>query len=293
MAQIKPTIEALNSLEDHSFLIRKFEEVAFSSPYHLHSEFELTLIEKGEGKRYVGNHMAPYTEGDLVFLGPNLPHCWKTDIIKYDQINSCSIVIQFKNEFLGKTFLEKKGMEPIVDLLERSHNGLSFSKKMSESVKKNIQFLFKENDPFKRIIVLLEILHYLGKSKDFISLNQKKFCSGKRPAERARINAVMAYIVDNFKNEVSLQEAADIIGLSPNSFCKFFKKMTGKTLLETVINLRLKYAIQQLVQTDKLISDISFESGFGDLSHFHKLFKKKMGLSPLKYRRKFMDMIKE
>ncbi len=87
MAKIKPTFEVLHSKGDQSLLIRKFEEVAFTAPYHFHPEYELTMILKGEGKRYVGSHMAPYTAGDLVLLGANLPHCWKTDtIIRIDRL---------------------------------------------------------------------------------------------------------------------------------------------------------------------------------------------------------------
>jgi AraC-like DNA-binding protein/quercetin dioxygenase-like cupin family protein len=288
MDKIKPTFEALNSLEDHSFLIRKFEEVAFSSPYHFHPEFELTLIEKGEGKRFVGNHMAPYREGDLVLLGPNLPHCWKTDMMKENHIYSCSIVIQFTYDFFGKTFLQKKGMEPITDLLERCHFGVLFSRKTAEVVKNNIQLLYLEKDQFKRVIAIIEILHQLGRSNDFILLNQPHFFSEKRPGERARINAVLAYIVENFKNDICLSEAANIAGLSLNAFCKYYKKITRKTFMETVIDYRINFATQLLIQTDKSISDICFDSGFNDVTHFYKIFKKKMLLSPLKYRKKFM-----
>ena len=55
-----------------------------------------------------------------------------------------------------------------------------------------------------------------------------------------------------------------------------------------LIEYRLNYATQQLVQTDKPISQISFDSGFGDVSHFYKMFKHKMHQSPLNYRKNFM-----
>lgn len=288
MSKIKPIFEALQSVSDHSLLIRKFEEVAFTAPYHFHPEFELTLISKGEGKRYVGSHMATYTAGDLVLLGPNLPHCWKTGTIKKDERNACSIVIQFTYDFLGKTFLGKEGMEPIVHLLGKSHQGLHFSEKIPNSVGNKINLLFDENDPFKRLIAFLEILHQLGEAKDFVLLNQQELSPGQSPEERARINAVLAYIVDNFRKDVSLDKAADIAGLSLNAFCKYYKKITRKTFMETVIDYRLNFATQQLVQTDKPISEICFDSGFGDVSHFYRLFRRKMMLSPLKYRKKFM-----
>ena len=107
-------------------------------------------------------------------------------------------------------------------------------------------------------------------------------------AEQERINPVFAYLVENFRQPVSLDVAAGIANMTTNAFCKYFKKITRKTFMETIIEYRLNYAIQQLVQTDKPISEISFESGFGDVSHFYKMFKAKMNLSPLNYRKRFM-----
>jgi AraC-like DNA-binding protein len=99
---------------------------------------------------------------------------------------------------------------------------------------------------------------------------------------------VFAYLVENFRQQVSLDVAAGIANMTTNAFCKYFKKITRKTFVETIIEYRLNYATQQLVQTDKPISEISFDSGFGDVSHFYKTFKSKMHLSPLNYRKKFM-----
>jgi AraC-like DNA-binding protein len=100
---------------------------------------------------------------------------------------------------------------------------------------------------------------------------------------------VFAYIVDNFHNEISLNKAAEIIGMTPNAFCKYFKKITRKTFMETVINYRINFATQQLIKTDKTIADVCFESGFGDISHFYKMFTSRMEVSPLNYRKQFLQ----
>jgi AraC-like DNA-binding protein len=95
--------------------------------------------------------------------------------------------------------------------------------------------------------------------------------------------------VDNFHNEISLNKAAQIIRMTPNAFCKYFKKVTRKTFMETVINYRINFAIQLLTETDKSIADVCFESGFGDISHFYKLFTSRMETSPLNYRKQFLQ----
>ena len=143
------------------------------------------------------------------------------------------------------------------------------------------------------LIGLLEVLQKLALSNDYVLLDQNMSIAERSTAEQERINPVYAYLVENFRQQVSLEAAAGIANMTTNAFCKYFKKITRKTFMETIIEYRLNYAIQQLVQTDKPISDISYESGFGDVSHFYKTFKQKMQISPLNYRKKFMRNLGE
>lgn len=288
---IKAAFEALASHNGSSFLVRKFQEVEFTAPYHFHPEYELTLIVKGEGKRYVGSHMAPYSAGDLVLLGSNVPHCWKTEPVIQDELNALSIVIQFSHDFLGNGFWSNVELESVVQLLKRSCHGIQFSLDTAGQAEKLMQNLLEERDSFKRLILLLEVFHLLVNTNDYFLLNHQAINPEQSPVERERTNAVLAYIVENFKGEITLQEAASIAKMTPNAFCKYYKKTTRKTFMETVTDFRINYAIQQLVQKDKPISEVCFESGFKDLSHFHKTFKKLMKISPLNYRKKFLKNV--
>ena len=164
--------------------------------------------------------------------------------------------------------------------------------KWCQKMAAKLDSLPKKNS-FRILIGLLEILQRLATCNDYILLDQNQIIAERTIAEQERINPVFAYLVENFRNHVSLQAAAGIANMTPNAFCKYFKKITRKTFMETIIEYRLNYAIQQLVQTDKPISDISFESGFGDVSHFYKMFKLKMHLSPLNYRKKFVRSFDE
>nr|WP_068890014.1 AraC family transcriptional regulator [Pedobacter panaciterrae] len=280
----RAAFEALNPYTDNSFLLREFTE--FTAPYHFHPEHELTLIVKGKGNRYVGNHMDAYTDGDLVLLGSNLPHCWKIENEQEKESDVASVVLQFNGDFLGNDFLSRPELSQILDLLERSKHGIQFLKDTAEEITKRLILLAKQPNAFKRLIEFLEILYTLAISKEYILLD-KQGTKAHQSGKTERINTVLAYIIDNYKNEISLDQAAALINMTPNAFCKYYKKTTKKTFIETVTDYRINYAIQQLVNSDKSISDICFENGFGDLSHFYKLFKRKMKLSPLKYRQEF------
>jgi len=284
---IKASYEVLQPDGRQSFLIRKFDKLAYDAPYHFHPEFELTYIISGYGKRYVGSRMDEFTTGDLVLLGPNIPHCWKLETPAKELDNLGAVVIQFAADFLGDSFFQREELQYINQLLKKSSSGLYFKGKTRECVNGKILKLSSEANHFKTLIGLLDILQELATSDECMLLDEQRDTPDLWANEQERINPVFAYLVENFRMQVSLEEVAAIANMTPNAFCKFFKRITRKTFMETVITYRLNYAIQQLVQTDYPISQIAFDSGFGDVSHFYKTFKQKMKVSPLSYRKQF------
>ncbi|HVW98410.1 MAG TPA: AraC family transcriptional regulator [Mucilaginibacter sp.] len=285
---LKASYEILQPANGQSFLFRRFDSAAFDAPYHFHAEYELTSILDGDGKRYVGSHMQNFSKGDLVLLGPNLPHCWKLEPRKEIQEGASAIVVQFDGEFLGSEFFNKNELGHIKRLFQKSSGGISFQGDTAAAVNKVLLSLGDEKNNFRLLIGLLEALQRLAQSAEYKLLDQNGMVGERSLAEQERINPVFAYLVENFRKPVSLDVAAGIANMTTNAFCKYFKKITRKTFMETIIEYRLNYAIQQLVQTDKPVSEIAFESGFGDVSHFYKMFKVKMHISPLNYRKKFM-----
>jgi len=284
---IKASFEAIQPGSRQSFIARRFEKWGFDGPYHFHPEYELTSIIQAKGKRYTGSHMEDFFHGDLVLLGPNLPHCWKLDMTS-PQPEAAAIVIQFNENFLGDVFFNRAELQDIKKLFQQAANGISFKADTRQRVNQQLIALIEEENSFKKMLLLLDILQQLALSNEFALLDQSQTIAERTIAEQERINPVFAYLVENFRQQVSLDKAASIANMTTNAFCKYFKKITRKTFMETIIEYRLNYATQQLVQTDKPISEISFESGFGDVSHFYKMFKVKMNLSPLNYRKKFM-----
>ena len=288
---MKPVFESLSSFKHQSFLVKKFGEECFSAPYHFHPEYELTFILSGSGKRYVGTNMADFYAGDFVLLGSNMPHCWKTEETIKEE-NSGSVVVQFKKEFLGNDFFDTPEMTAVLQMLQKSSNGLHFAGNREVYKKKMLQ-LYEEKNSFKRIVLFLDLLHELSLTKSYQLLEKQQRQATFSPAEQERIHVALAYIVEHFKNEVSLAKAAAAVNMAPQSFCKYFKKLTRKTFMEAVTDYRIDYAAQQLIHTNHSISQIGFDSGFNDISNFHKTFKARMQLSPLSYRNTFLQKLSE
>lgn len=280
---LKASVELLGSSGGQSFLIRRFDREGFKAPFHFHPEYELTLIISGKGKRYVGTHIGAFNSGDLVLLGPDLPHCWKTD-----DSDAASVVIQFNRNFPGEDFFHKQELSLIDRLLRSAIHGLSFPVELSTSMQDSFIKLSEGKDMFKNLIAFLEILQQLARVDNPTILSGSNIVR-KSYSEQEKINNVFGYIIENFNKEIHLTDAAAIANMTTNAFCKYFKKVTRQTFLEMVIAYRLDHSVKLLLRSEKPVAEICYDSGFGDVSHFYKAFKIKYGLSPLNYRKRFLD----
>ena len=287
---LKAAYEAIAPNTASSFSVRTFAEEAFTAPYHYHPEYELTLIVQGMGQRYVGSHVADYGPGDLVLLGAQVPHCWKTAPGAADDQQSVSVVVQFTHECLGELFFSRPEVQAIAQLLRRSASGLRFSD-ADQCLRLALLQLGQEPEPFRRLVALLDLLQALATTTAYEVLEAQQQVGTLAPAERERFHRIMAYVVEHFRDDITLAQGAEVASLTPNAFCKYFKKLTRKTFIEVLIDYRLQYATQQLANTGKPVAEICYDSGFRDVSYFNKVFKAQLRRSPLQYRRTFQQLL--
>ncbi len=286
---MKASFEQLDKATNGSFLFRQFTLPYFDAPYHFHPEFELTLILKSEGKRFVGNQVSDFKEGDLVLLGSNVPHCWKNDSIGIEN-SARSIVVQFKEDFLGEGFFKNPETSPIRNLLDKAKSGILISGKTRDRVAREMIFLLTV-PPFQKMLGLLDLLNTIAVSKDFEIIDNQPNKYDLSAIDLDRINKVYAYVIANYTQDIHLETAAYLTNMTETAFCRYFKKITKKTFLDLVTEFRIKHACNLLNSTDKQVAEVCFESGFGNISHFNKQFKVVTGYSPLNYRKMFLATI--
>lgn len=280
---MKATYEQLSDTLGSSFLYRSFSLPQFDAPYHFHPELELTFIESSKGKRFVGRQVAPFEAGDLVLLGENVPHCWLNteggDLAK-------SIVIQFKEDFVGQSFLEIPEMTAINHLFKKAQSGILIKGKTRDTVAEKM-FFKADQHPFKNLLQLFDILHTIAISNEIELIDPQFSTTALSPVDTERFQKVYAYIITHYTQDIDLETIAAVAHLTPTAFCRYFKKMTRKTLIDVITEFRIKHACQLLSSTEKSVSDICFDSGFGNISYFNKQFKNALGHSPLNYRKLF------
>lgn len=276
---MKPEFEKIQNPPLRSFLakiVKRPKRPTLREAWHFHPELEICLTLKSEGKRFVGNNISDYQPDDLVMFGSNLPHGFITEK------SSAQVVIQMERDFLGRDFLDKPETAVIKDLFKRSARGISFTGETRKVAKQKIRQLFKA-EGFPQILQLLDLLNYLGNTKEYEYIVNEGFRSDTKMVEYERIRIVYDYILQNYKEGVSLDEAARLINMTKSSFCKFLKKHAKKTFSEIVNEIRIAHACDLMIQTDKKITTVAFECGYNDVSYFSRTFRKIMQTSPKEF----------
>lgn len=282
MAKKKPTLEKINPGPDRSVFVHQTSEQRSSLPFwHFHPELELIYVDKGEGRRHIGNHLSYFHNSQLLLIGANLPHSGFSD--KFTRTGS-ETYIQFKQDFLGEDFFNTPEMSPIAALFERANKGVLFQPEAKARVGPKIIDLVNHQG-FHRVLGLLDILYDLALSKDYTLLNVDGFAFETTIQDSNRIEEVYKHINANFGRSIPLDEISDLASMTVPAFCRYFKKSTGRTFTRFVNEFRIVQARRLITETNNSISDISIECGFNNFSHFNKLFKEHAGKSASEYRK--------
>ena len=261
-------------------LVYNVDTPSFDFMWHYHLEYELTLIVNGHGKRIVGDNYETFVPGDLVLFGSNLPHTYEGK--QAGNVKPLkSVVIQFSGG-LFTCFKELGVFALIQQMLDKSTSGLFFQN--SGDVQQLIQDL-PNRKGVQKILDLILILDKLS-VKDSTSLATLKYKPLKGQANEQRINIVCNFIQDNFREPITINDAAAMIHLSPSAFCKFFKRAMCRTFTDYMNEIRISRACIELIETDSPIVQISDNCGFNSSSYFIRIFTKKKGISPREYRKK-------
>ena len=289
MNKKKPFLEKVYPGFGSSVLVKKHTEFLKTNKasWHFHPELELVYVNKGQGKRHIGNHLSYFNNSQLLLIGPNLPHNGFTDRLT---TNGFETLIQFKEDFLGKDFFELPEMKKIKELFERSKKGILFGSETKIKVGYKIEKLV-EKKGFKKLLVFLEILNILSKTSDYTILNVDGYAVETELQDSSKLDIIYKYINNNFKDHISLDQIANVANMTVPAFCRYFKKVTGKTFTKLVNEYRVVHATKLLSESTMSITDISFECGFNNFSHFNKLFKEITGKNASGYRKEMKDLI--
>ena len=259
----------------------------FTYPIHNHEVFELNFVEHASGvRRIVGDSNEVIGDYDLVLItSPDLEHVWEQNTCDSDDIRE--ITVQFYLDMSDDGFLSRNPFYSLRKMLKEARKGLAFPMSAIMRVYQQLDTLSSVKDGFYAVMQFMTILYELSRCTGARTLATSSFAKVEVESDSRRVLKVKNYIAKNYMDEIRLNTLADIAGMSPSAFSRFFKLHTGRNLSEYIIEMRLGYASRMLVDTAKSIAEISFQSGFNNLSNFNRIFKKKKGCSPSEFRENY------
>ena len=274
------------------FVIKRLEEKHFDPVWHAHSEYQLFVVLKGTGTRFIGDSIKLFKPGELIFTGPHLPHLWRSDDVYFEK--NCDhktdgIVIYFNENFLGDHILQKEEMVSVKKLFSKSMRGLEFY----GPNKLKVIGLMKELvniKGFASILQLLRILEILASTKEYHYISSIHYEDSFNQHETDRLNKVYEYVFQNFRKRVSLEEIAELLHMTPTSFSRYFAMKNNKPFSRFVTEIRIKHACEMLTETDASIAEICYECGFNTLSNFNRQFKEVTLKTPTHYKKEFLGI---
>lgn len=256
----------------------------FGCVWHFHPEVEITLVQKGGTERWVGDKFAPLKRGDLVIIGPDLPHDYRNDPVRGNTRSQVkAVVVQFALSLLGEGWLARNSMESMRQLFRRARLGLEVTG-ATRRVAARLMIQMAKTSGVQRVILLLELLEVLTRSKELSEIASPGFHS---PADRAssdRIGTVCAHIEQHLSDPLYVNEFARMTGLSESAFSRLFRRCTGRTVPKYVNELRIARACRLLAETDQSVKEITDACGYASAANFQRQFQMHQRHSPLAYR---------
>jgi len=289
---MKAQKEYLSSNISHSFRVKHTVLPYMDSPWHYHPDYELIYMVQGSGKRFVGDSVENFQAGDLIFIGPDVPHVWKSDEEYYKGVkgvNTEVIVVQFKNEALGQGFFSLPELKEIKGVLDLSNRGLKVLGKTKQYIISEMWKIINLNG-LARITSLLEILNYLSHPNEVSPLLAVPYKKMHNDRGSEKLNKVFDFVSSNFQKSIQLDDIAQLANMSKTAFCRFFKLKTTKTFNQYLTDVRVSYACELLMNSDLTIAQIAIASGYNSQSLFNRQFKVLKGESPRGYQERYKKL---
>jgi len=279
---MKIDLEIILPDEGSSFRLLHTKTTAEKFPwqYHYHPEYEIVCVLNGDGTRHVGNHFSTYENGDLVLMGPNLPHSGFG--LNAHGIHE-EIVVQIKDEVFKESILTRPEMNDISLLLEKAKYGLWFYGNTKMKVTKKLKKLIKLS-AFEKYLELLSALYVMAASNEYELLNPNVDLSSLLKKNNSRLQNIFTYVEQHYNEEANIKKVAAIANLSVPSFCNYFKKLMNCTFTDFINQYRIQRACA-LMQHEKSVTEISYDCGFNNVAYFNKVFKGIMKKTPTEYKR--------
>ncbi len=255
---------------------------------HRHREVQIEWVVEGTGMLIAGNYMQRFASGDIYIIGANQSHIFKSDGAYFHEDESIqvhSVSIFFDPVHLSSGIFNLPEMAGIRKFVDTLHNGFQIPGPFLAPVRKHVTAILERKESL-RVASFIELLHLLSSIGSLIPLATNNTEQIISDVEGIRMDRIFQYLVTNYKHHISLDEIADIANLTPQAFCRYFKKHTDKTFIRFLNEVRINEACKMIVSGGfESFSDVAYQTGFDNVTNFNRVFKKIIGKPPREYLR--------
>ena len=285
-----PKLEKIFVNQSSSIAVKREITPYMDYPLHYHPEYEIIYVEKSYGIRLMGNNISNFADGDLMFIGKNLPHVWKNDKDFYQGNKDLEVdvyVIHFSEDALKEGFFTLPELTHITKLFAMGQQGMLIKGKQHKKISEMVKKVYSSTG-FDRLINFLQTLNSFAMAEEYELLSNIGYANSINISDTERINKVMDYLMENFDQDIKLEDVAELINLNKSSFCRYFRSKTNKTCSEFLNEIRIGHACKLLVNSNMSIGAICYEIGYNNISHFNRQFKTITGMTAKEYSRKYL-----
>jgi AraC-like DNA-binding protein len=279
---------------ENSIVVQEDVQPHFYNHLHRHNETQITWIVKGEGTLIAGNYMQRFKAGDIYIIGANQPHIFKSDPAYFDKRKKRQIhelTIFFNPDGFFHSILELPESKAIKKFVESTESGLQVPQAEHKKIVSEM-LAVKEAKQGYRLAAFIRLLQTMSSIKEWHKLASVSTEYSFTDQEGLRMNDVYHYTMSHYFENIKLKQVADVAYLTPQAFCRYFKKHTRKTYIAFLSEIRINEACKKIIGGDfESISSIAYETGFSSAVSFNRVFKKITGRSPRQYLREYTQKV--
>jgi AraC-like DNA-binding protein len=252
---------------------------------HQHPETQIMLIEKGEGTLIAGDYVGRFSSGSLFLIGSNQPHVFRNDDVYYkpkSKLRVNAISMYFDERYAGESFWQLDELQKVYQFLLKAGVGYRIQGKTQQQLTALIQEMVSLKG-INKLIHFMQLLKVLSESKELIPLSILQANTNLTITEGKRMNDILQFTFSQSHRKIKIEEVAEVANLSAEAFCRYFKVRTRKTYTNFLNEVRISNACKMLIEKRKSVQEVGYDSGFSNLSHFNRTFKKVTGQTPSSY----------
>jgi len=247
---------------------------------HQQKTWEISYVIHGKGRRVIGDNIEPFDSGEVILIPPDIPHYWSFDESACDSQGKIeNITLVFKTDLLYNIKTTFPEIEQLIASIINYKNAISFGGETLIKLR-GILLKMKDESEMERILSLIKILPLIANPEIANTVG----CPVIEDRKTQRLHKIYLYVMDHYQHSVTLEEVASHVNMERATFCVFFKKMTGKTFFEFLLEYRINAACDMLQNTNKTIGEICIASGFRDIPYFNRVFKKLKNNTPTRHK---------